>query len=201
MALLKRALCIALVVTVLFSGFLAGFLTTRESTKYGILGEVNQSLSPKIQNVTIVNLNLSQSKTISIPIDNLGSPYNWTNMRLSYPNTEPGIKITTDPFLFIDSIVQANSDTFSLKIGISVANNLSLGSYTIPFSLTAKSSFLYPFASTTVNFNLVIIVQRSQPRPLPMILVFPPFILMAGLAMIGIISIWSRDWNISEVKK
>lgn len=155
---------------------------------------------PEIQNFA-VNVNQSESTTIFVPVDNLGSSLNWTDMRLTYVDSFSGIKISTDPLLFADSIVLSYSDNYSLRIGISIGSNTSFGVYTIPFTLTARSSFFQPSIATSANFNVTITVLKSPPRPFPLALLFPPFILIAVLTMIGIVIIWSKNWHISEVKK
>ncbi len=198
---LREGLGRVLIIAIILSGSVAGYLPHNASTTHSILAQANPQIYPRIQNITLANVNQSESKTVLVPIDNLGSPFNWTDMRLTYLNLVSGIKITTDPLLFVDGLVLANTDRYSLNIGVSVARNVSFGSYTIPFTLTAKSSFFSPVASTTINFNLVIIVLKSQPGPFPVLLLFPPFILIVGMTMIGIILIWSKDWNISGVKK
>lgn len=147
-----------------------------------------------------VSVNESQSAQIKIPVNNTGSVLSWTDLRLSFVVPNPGIRITTDSLLFVQSIV-AGSDNFTLSIGISVGENVSLGQYMIPFTLTARSSIYSPSISTSVNFNLVITVLKPAPRPFPLLLLFPPFILIAAGTMIGIIVRWSRNWNISDVKK
>ena len=154
----------------------------------------------QIQQSTSVSVNESQSAQIKIPVNNTGSVLSWTDLRLSFVDPNPGIRITTDPLLFVESIV-AESDNFSLSIGISVGENVSLGQYTIPFTLTARSSIYSPSISTSVNFNLVITVLKAAPRPFPLLLLFPPFILIAAGTMIGIVVMWSRNWNISDEKK
>ncbi len=155
---------------------------------------------PKVQNIT-VNVNQGESSTILVPLDNLGSPLNWTGLRLSNLSPPNGIKISTDPLLFVDGFVQANSDNYSLQIGISIGKNVSTGSYTIPFTLTARSSILPPYTTTSITFNMIIIVSRSPPVPFPMFIFYLAVIFISAMTMIGIVLIWSRDWNISEVKK
>ena len=156
--------------------------------------------SPQIQNFT-VNINESESSTIFVPVDNSGSPLNWTNLHLSFLSPLNGIKISTDPFLFEDGFVQANSENYSLRIVISVDSNVSLGSYTIPFTLIARSSTSVPSMSTSVTFDVIIIVLKSPPMPFPLIFFYLAVIFISAVTMIGIVLIWGREWNISEVKK
>ncbi len=156
--------------------------------------------SPQIQNFT-VNINESESSTIFVPVDNLGSLLNWTSLHLTFLNPVNGIKISTDPFLFEDGFVQANSENYSLRIVISVDSNVSLGSYTIPFTLTARSSTSVPSTSTSVTFDVIIIVLKSPPMPFPLIFFYLAVIFISAVTMIGIVLIWGREWNISEVKK
>jgi hypothetical protein len=160
----------------------------------------SDSAYPQIQNVT-VNVSQSGSATIFVPVDNLGSPFNWTGLRLSYLSPVNGIKITKDPLLFVDAFVQAHSNNYSLKIGISAGGKVSLGSYTIPFVLTARSSTLPPYTSTSVNFNVIINVIKFQPAPFPIIFLYLAVAFISAVTMIGTILVWSRNWNISEIKK
>jgi hypothetical protein len=159
-----------------------------------------ESSYPEIQNFT-VNLNQSMSTTISVPVDNLGSPINWTDLHLDYLNPSNGIKITINALMFEEGFVQAYSDNYSLRIGISIGKNVSLGSYTLPFTFAARSSTSPPAITTSVIFNVVIIVLKSPPAPFPVIFYYLAVIFIIAVTMIGIVLVWSRNWNISEVKK
>ncbi len=161
---------------------------------------VSQSNSVTVGNF-VLNATQGQSTTILVPVDNLGSSLNWTDMRLTFVDSFKGIGVSTDPLLFVDSIVLAHSDNYSLSIGIRVSQNTSLGVYTIPFTLTGRSSFLSPSVSLSIGFNVTITVLKSPRMAFPLLLLFPPFILVSALITIGIVIIWGRDWNISEVKK
>jgi hypothetical protein len=155
---------------------------------------------PQIQNVTI-NVNESESKTISVLINNSGSSISWSGLRLSFLNPDEGIKISTNSLLFEEGFIQAYSDNYSLRIGISVNKNVSVGSYTLLFTLTATSSTGLPSVLTTAYFNVIIIVHKSQPMGFPIIYFYLGVIFIVALTMIGIVLIWSKNWNISEVKK
>ena len=159
-----------------------------------------QTAYPQIKNDS-ANVNQSESVTIFVPVDNSGSPLNWTSLHLGYSNPPYGIKITTDPLLFETGFVQAHSENYSLRIGISVAKNSSLGSYTIPFTFTARSSYLPPSISTSVTFNVTIIVMKAPQAGFPILIFYLAVLFIAALTVIGIVLIWSRDWDISEVKK
>ena len=194
MTLLKRT-CVAFVFVISFGLILNSFAILIRAPE-----SKAQSQYPQIQNFT-VNVNQSESSTIFVPVDNLGSPFNWTGLHLSFLSPTNGIKISTDRLLFEEGFVQANSDNYSLRIGISVDSNVSLGSYTLPFTLTARSSTSPPSTATSVTFNVIIIVLKSPPSPFPILFFYLAVIFISGITMIGIVLIWSRNWNISEVKK
>ncbi|MHB1907443.1 MAG: hypothetical protein ACYCQJ_01075 [Nitrososphaerales archaeon] len=182
MALLKIA-CVALVLLILLTPISISPLlktTAKSSTSY-----------PLIQDFS-ANVNRSESSTIFVPVDNTGSPLNWTGMHLYYVNGVNGIKITTDSLLFVDGFVQAFSANYSLKIGITIGNNVSMGTYTIPFTLTATSS---SHTTTEIKFNLIILVLVSPPAQFPIIYMYLAFTLITIATMIGIILIWSKSWT------
>jgi hypothetical protein len=183
---------------------LIGVLTTAVNAVPNV-NAFSQSNSATSKNPTVENFVLNatqgQSTTILVPVDNLGSSLNWTDMRLTFVEPFKGIQVSTDPLLFVDSIVLSHSDNYSLRIGISVSKNTSLGVYSIPFSLTGRSSFYPPAVSLSIGFNVTVTVLKSPRMTFPPVLLFPPFILISALITIGIVIIWGRDWNISEVKK
>lgn len=181
MALLKRA-CVALVLLILLTP-VASFPLLKTGAK-------SSTSYPQIQDFS-ANVNRSESSTIFVPVDNTGSPLNWTGMHLYYVNGVSAIKITTDPLLFVDGFVQAHSDNYSLRIGITIGNNVSIGTYTIPFTLTATSS---SHTTTEITFNLIILVLVSPPAQFPIIYMYLALILIAVATMIGIILIWSKSW-------
>lgn len=186
-----------LIIALWFTGVVTGSQTLL--TQSSAVAQTDQGY-PQIQNFS-VNVNQSESTTIFVPVDNLGSPINWTGLHISFLSSVNGIKITTDPLLFEDGFIQAYSDNYSLRIGISVDKNVSLGSYTLPFTLTARSTAGPPSILTTVNFNVIIIVFKSPPARFPILYFYLAVIFIIAVTMIGIVLIWGRNWNISEVKK
>jgi hypothetical protein len=196
---LRFILCAAVFAFIVLATNLVNNPTTFLKVDAAQTDNVSQ-LSPRIQNY-VAKINDSQSRTIFIPVDNLGSSLNWTDLRLAYVDSFKGIKVSTDPLLFVDSLVPANSDNYTLRVGIAVSENMTVGVYSIPFTITGRSSFLPPFVSLSIGFNVTVIVSSSPPVPISPALLFPPFILISALVTIGIVIAWSRDWNLSEVKK
>ena len=191
---------IAFAVLIIIGLTVAGVNTIPSASAVSQSNLVTPANDPIVENFAL-NATEGQSTTILVPFDNLGSSSNWTDMRLTFIDSFKGIGVSTDPLLFVDSIVLAHSDNYSLRIGFRVGTNTSLGIYTIPFTLTGRSSFFPPSVSLSIGFNVTITVLKSPRTVFPLLLLFPPFILISALITIGIVIIWGRDWNISEVKK
>jgi hypothetical protein len=155
---------------------------------------------PQIQNFA-VNISQGESLTIDVPVNNLGSSFNWTSLHLDFPQPPSGVKISQDPFLFEEGFIQAHSDNYSLRIGISIGSNVSIGSYTIPFTLSGHSSLSPPFKTTLINFNGTITVSKQRMEQFPILFVYLAVILSSSLFSIGVILVWSKKWNLTEIKK
>lgn len=185
------ALVVIMCLSVLIAGSSSRLLTLRRANAQDQCG----TTCPQIHDIT-VNVNQSQSKTILIQVDNLDSPLNWTDLQLTYTNDERGITITLNPLLQVAGVIPAHSENFTLEVGISVAKNVSAGSYTIPFTLTVQSSFISPTNSTSLLFDVTIeVMSQSAALPPSLIYFYLTIIFIAAVGITGTVYVCVRSWR------